>query len=241
MDMSLDDIMKRSAAAAASRRRFTVYRNPIPQTRKHTMIPFPEMVMDDDGSAKIESGTKLYISNLDHAVSNEDIKLLFLEEGELKRHCIHYDQSGRSKGTAEVVFVRHSDALAAINKYNNMRLDGKALQIELVGTSSVTPAVAPLFLNNLLGRPNDVHLRVGGSGFHNDFAQGYFPEYRGGENHTRKVSFRDLDHALERSHCFSRGHAKVKNNIRKVTVKDLDDDLERYHLAAKRIKRQNGK
>jgi len=45
--------------------------------------------------------------------------------------------------------MRHSDALSAIKKYNNMRLDGKPLQIELVGTSS--PVVAPLHQNNLLG------------------------------------------------------------------------------------------
>jgi len=82
---------------------------------------------------------------------------LFSEEGELKRYSIHYDENGRSKGTAEVVFVRHSDALSAIKKYNNMRLDGKPLQIELVGTSS--PVVAPFRQNNLLGRPNDSLLR----------------------------------------------------------------------------------
>lgn len=87
-------------------------------------------------------------------------QLLFSEEGELKRYSIHYDRSGRSKGTAEVVFTRRSDALAAIKKYNNMKLDGKPLQIELVGTSLVTPAVMPPFQSSLLGAvPNDVHAR----------------------------------------------------------------------------------
>lgn len=75
----------------------------------------------------------------------------------MKRCSIHYDQNGRSKGTAEVVFMRHSDALSAIKKYNNMRLDGKPLQIELVGTSS--PVVASLRQNSLLGRPSDSLLR----------------------------------------------------------------------------------
>lgn len=80
--------------------------------------------------------------NLDHGVADDDIKI------------------GRSKGTTEVVFVRHYDALAAIKKYNNMRLDGKPLQIELAGTSSATPAVTPLCQNNLMGRPNDVHFSI---------------------------------------------------------------------------------
>lgn len=79
----------------------------------------------------------------------------------MKRYGIHYDKSGRSKGTAEVVFMRQSDALAAIKKYNNMRLDGKPLQIELVGTSLVTPApaVVPLSQNSLQGRLNHALVR----------------------------------------------------------------------------------
>lgn len=88
------------------------------------------------------------------------LQLLFSEEGDLKRYCIHYDKNGKSKGTAEVVFARRSDALAAIKKYNNMKLDGKPLQIELVGTCSVTPPVMPPFQSSLLGPiPNDVRGR----------------------------------------------------------------------------------
>jgi hypothetical protein len=88
---------------------------------------------------------------------------LFSEDGELEKYSIHYDQFGRSKGTAEVVFTRQSDALAALKRYNNMRLDGKVLQIELVGTSLVTTAAAttPLDQSSLLGRSNDGFVRCG--------------------------------------------------------------------------------
>ncbi|KAJ1435534.1 RNA-binding domain superfamily, partial [Sesbania bispinosa] len=201
----------------------------------------PEMVLDDSASA--ETGTKLYISNLDYGVSSEDIKLLFSEEGELKRHCIHHDKSGRSKGTAEVVFTRHSDALAAIKRYNNMRLDGKPLKIELVGTSFVTPPVMPLYQNSLLGRPNDFLAseqgKVGGSRFYNGFARGPLP--RGHREETGRIrtgSFRDLDHGSERYHHRPRGHTEVKGHIPKVSVRDLDEDLERYHLEAMQIKKK---
>ncbi|KAG8074464.1 hypothetical protein GUJ93_ZPchr0006g43807 [Zizania palustris] len=90
----------------------------------------------------IETGTKLYISNLDFGVSNEDIKELFSELGDLKRSAIYYDRSGRSKGTAEVVYARRGDAIAAVKKYNNVQLDGKPMKIEILGTNTPTAAAA---------------------------------------------------------------------------------------------------
>ncbi|KAK7273043.1 hypothetical protein RIF29_14089 [Crotalaria pallida] len=268
MDMSLDDIIKRSSASRRRSRdrprgpgpdrRFPL-RNPaestpyfIPQGRvllSRQMLQ-PNMMMDGNAVAVAETETEtetvLYISNLHHDVSNYDIKLLFSEEGELKRHCIHYDKSGRSKGTAEVVFRRQSDALAAIKKYNNMKLDGQTLRIELVGTCSVTPAVMPPFQSSsILGPvPNDVHVRGGGvsvfddNRFYYGFAGGLLPMGHAEEKgFARKVSARDLDDDLERYRRLPRGRGQVKGHIGKVSAKELDDDLERYR---RRLPRGSG-
>ncbi|KAK1693697.1 hypothetical protein QYE76_010394 [Lolium multiflorum] len=93
------------------------------------------MVTAPSSGFDITPTTKLYISNLDYNVSNEDIKDLFSEMGEIKRYSINYDKSGRSKGTAEVVFSTKAE-------YNNVQLDGKPMKIEVIGINTEAPAPA---------------------------------------------------------------------------------------------------
>ncbi|XP_020520751.1 THO complex subunit 4D isoform X2 [Amborella trichopoda] len=104
------------------------------------------------GLTGIESGTKLYISNLDYGVSNEDIRELFSEIGPIKRCAVHYDRSGRSSGSAEVVFTKRSNALAAVKRYNNVQLDGKPMKIELIGTNLGMPVSARVNVTGGAGR-----------------------------------------------------------------------------------------
>jgi RNA recognition motif-containing protein len=51
------------------------------------------------------------------------------------------------QGTAEVVFARRSDALAALKRYNNVQLDGKPMKIEFIGTNIAAQAPAIFTLN----------------------------------------------------------------------------------------------
>ncbi|KAI4383841.1 hypothetical protein MLD38_009636 [Melastoma candidum] len=166
------------------------------------------------GSA-VETGTKLYISNLDYGVSNEDIKELFSEVGDLKRHAIHYDRSGRSKGTAEVVFSRRMDALAAVKRYNNVQLDGKPMKVEIVGTNLVAPVVAAV-TNGSFAAPNIPFgnfngLPRGGIRRGTAFARG-----RGGPGGRQSAGVR--------------GRGRGRGD--KVSAEDLDADLEKYHSEA---------
>ncbi|KAH7537235.1 THO complex subunit 4B [Ziziphus jujuba] len=162
------------------------------------------------GQSDVEKSTKLYVSNLDYGVSNSDIKILFSDVGELKQYSIHYDRSGRSKGTAEVVFARHGDAVAAINKYNNVRLDGKPLKIEFVGGLVDAPTLVPPTRNNKLER------------------------FNGSIRRGRQAGSRELTHG-NFGHGNLRGRGQGRNQHERVTVEDLDAELECYRLQSMQI------
>ncbi|KAJ0103081.1 hypothetical protein Patl1_06306 [Pistacia atlantica] len=135
------------------------------------------------GVINIETGTKLYISNLHYGVTNDDILLLFSEVGELKKHSIHYDKSGRSK----------ADALTAIKRYNNNFLDGKPIKIELMGVHMV--ASDPVNSKSVGGKER-VYGAYGTGGGRGPAAS------RGGQgnNHGKMVTKEDLDAELDKYH-----------------------------------------
>ncbi|KAE9600639.1 hypothetical protein Lal_00045494 [Lupinus albus] len=169
-------------------------------------------------ASSIETGTKIYISNLDYGVSNDDIKELFSEVGDVKRHTVHYDRSGRSKGTAEVVFSRRGDAVAAVKRYNNVQLDGKPMKVEIVGTNITTHAVAAPAANvafgNLSGIPRSGQGRSGALG-----------RPRGGGSRGRGGARRGR----------GRGSGSGRGRGEKVSADDLDADLAKYHEEAMQL------
>lgn len=123
--------------------------------RRRKSFPWQRDLFEDSlraaGLTGAENGTKLYVSNLDVGVTNEDIRELFAEMGELKRYAVHYDRNGRSSGSAEVVFSRRTDAFQALKRYNNVQLDGRPMKIEIIGTNSGIPASARV---NVVGGAN---------------------------------------------------------------------------------------
>jgi hypothetical protein len=91
------------------------------------------------------------ISNLDHGVTTSDIQvncLKTLKRSRYVRYCfqelfecigavrsahVHFDEHGRSLGTAEVTYERRADASAAQQKYNTLKLDGSCRLLDSFG------------------------------------------------------------------------------------------------------------
>ncbi|KAI6670622.1 hypothetical protein NL676_005507 [Syzygium grande] len=132
------------------------FRTGAPSTRRTRNFPWQTALFEDSiraaGIQGIEIGTKLYVSNLDYGVTNEDIRELFSEIGDVKRYAVHYDKNGRSSGSAEVVYTRRSDAFAALKRYNNVLLDGKPMKIEIVGANADIPVSARVNVTGVNGR-----------------------------------------------------------------------------------------
>ncbi|RLM86654.1 THO complex subunit 4B-like [Panicum miliaceum] len=167
----------------------------------------------------LETGTKLHISNLDAGVTVEDVQELFSEVGELKRYSMNYDKDGTSKGTAEVVFARKVDALDAIKRYNGVLLDGKPMNIELIGNNAEPLPMPPVIHNRPLQNYNDIHSSV--------------PQNQRGV--LRRAPQSNGRGGGSSQSSGGRGQGKGRGQDRNRTplsAADLDAELDNYHASA---------
>jgi len=163
-------------------------------------------------NAGVNSTTKLLISNLDFGVTQNDIEELFEDVGPLRKVLVHYDQSGRSLGTAEVVFERRVDAVTALHKYNTLNLDGRPMDIQLVG--GVDDGSRPQ--SNRFSLPNS------GGGRN---------QRLGNRNNNQENGFRSNRPSGGRQQQNGTGNKKEE-----VTADDLDAELDAYRAESKQTK-----
>lgn len=132
--MSLDDIIKMNKKSKVNSNR--PRNNKVAQSKIRPKLQTRKPGQQQQHQVKDAGQTMLHVSNLHFKVTNKDLKELFEDVGPTKKAAVHYDQSGRSLGTAEVIFWTRDAAISAIKKYNSRILDGRPMAITLVPSSN---------------------------------------------------------------------------------------------------------
>jgi len=155
IDQSLDDIIKQNKSSRGGRGhgsfrgregrggRIPALISPTGGRRargggRNNLRQSPYFRENTDGSWNYDLPAKLIIKNLDFAVTAKDVHELFSDHPNdhrqkirLIRVKIHTDKSGRSLGSAEIVFALKSDAIKAMQEYNGVTLDGRPMHMYL--------------------------------------------------------------------------------------------------------------
>lgn len=74
----------------------------------------------------------IYVSNLGYDVTEQDLKKLFAQQGEVSSVKVITDyNTGASRGFAFLVMPNDSEAQKAIEKLNGTELNGRAISVQI--------------------------------------------------------------------------------------------------------------
>ncbi|TKA80930.1 hypothetical protein B0A49_00943 [Cryomyces minteri] len=155
LDKSLDDILKGRRQSA---RRPRGGRPSTGTTKAHTATAAPvggvkktTRSAKPAGKATVPTGpssgtgeSKIIVSNLPEDVEETQIKDYFGNTiGPVKKVLLTYGPNGRSRGVATIIFVRPASAAEAAKTLDGVKVDNRAMKIEVVVGAKDAPALPP--------------------------------------------------------------------------------------------------
>merc|ERR1712083_1079127 len=72
------------------------------------------------------------ITNLDHAVTEADVREIFSKIGKVKKAVVMYNAKGESRGVALVTFANAASATKAVKEYHQAEVDGRPMYVKAV-------------------------------------------------------------------------------------------------------------
>ncbi|GJN00124.1 hypothetical protein PR202_ga17287 [Eleusine coracana subsp. coracana] len=175
--------------------------------------------------AKARTKLSLFLS-----IPRIQITELFSEMGHLKHCAVHYDSNRRPTGSAEVIFTRRSEALQALKRYNNVRLDGKPMKIEVIGADTRLSAASATRVSVVPGaRGRGQREVVMMYALFCKWKHGGLAQRGGGEGRGR---------ARGRGRSFGQGRGRgyyVRKAPVEKSAEQLDKELDNYHSGAMNV------
>ncbi|CAO3624126.1 unnamed protein product [Mucor fragilis] len=165
-----------------------------------------------------DRGVEICVENLHYNVTEQDVKELFNTVADVTKAKLVFDPSGRSTGLAYISYQSLADAEKAIQKYNNIELDGQPMQIKINERAASRPRSS------------------GGSRFNNDRLSNRLGGRLGSSSSSSGRRSNDRndrdDHRQKRASRPSRpsrGSDKRDDRQKKApTAEDLDREMESY-------------
>lgn len=154
LDQSLDDILKTRRQSTRRGRgprragpgRPAVSEAPVGGVQKHTKSAKPAKAIPTGPAASGSGESKIMISNLPLDVEESQLKDYFttaVNVGKPKKVLMQYGPTGRSLGSATVIFHKPDHAAKAVKALDNIRIDNRLIKVEILLSARDAPVPAP--------------------------------------------------------------------------------------------------